>query len=89
MDIREKLINCLDSTGILIDDVNGADFDLREYIIDSLQFITSIVAIENEFGIEFPSELLIYDNLTSVNSFCEVIKNLIEQKEQQGGNGYA
>lgn len=75
METKERLVQCLEETGIFID-LQESDIDLRDYIIDSMQFITSIIAIESEFQIEIPSELLLYDNLISMNSFCEIIDEI-------------
>jgi len=62
--------------GILVPDDNN-DIDLSEYIIDSLQFISFIVEIENKFGIEIPDELLNIENLKSLNGFSQLIENIL------------
>jgi len=78
MDIKTNLIKIIDSLGIYVDDIDiSGDFDLREYIIDSLQFISMIVEIENEFDIEFPDDLLLYDNLKSFYAFTELLQTII------------
>ena len=78
MDIRSRIIKSLEEIGILIQVDDSIDIDLREYIEDSLQFITAVVELEVEFGIEIPSELLIYDNFASLNSFCKIIEELLD-----------
>ena len=55
--IKNDINTVLCDMGILVPDDNN-DIDLSEYIIDSLQFISFIVEIENKFGIEIPDELL-------------------------------
>ena len=50
--------------------------DLTEYILDSIQFISFIVELERELNIEFPDELLLYDNIRSLNGFISLIENL-------------
>lgn len=74
--IKEKLITCFEDIGIFIDLSNDEDIDLRDYIIDSLQFISTIISIEENFGIEFPAELMLYDNLASLNAFCKMIEGI-------------
>lgn len=75
-DIKEKLIACFEDVGIFIDFSEEDDIDLREYIDDSLQFISTIIAIEENFKVEFPAELMLYDNLASLNAFCKIIEEL-------------
>lgn len=45
-------------------------------IIDSLQYISTIVALESEFGIEFPDQSLSENVLTSVNEIANTISKL-------------
>ena len=52
------------------------DFDLREYIVDSLEFVSFIMEIEQHFEIEIPSELLIYDNIKSTVGFANMINEM-------------
>ena len=78
MNIRSRIIKSLEEIGILIQVDDDTDIDLREYIEDSLQFITAVVELEMEFEIEIPSELLIYDNFASLNSFCKIIEELLD-----------
>ena len=73
MEFANKIIEILNEEGIYIE-YKGEDLDLREYIIDSLQYISFIVDIENLFGIEIPDEYLIYDSIASLHSFSNVVK---------------
>ena len=78
MDIREKLLEILNENGIYIDkNKTTDDIDLREYIIDSMQFISFIVEIENKLNIEIPDECLIYDNISSLNGFSNIISCIV------------
>ena len=76
--IKHKIIECLEINGIFIDSINE-DFDLRQYIIDSMQFIGTIVTIEDELKIEIPPVYLHYDNLASFTAFCILIESLFEE----------
>lgn len=80
MDVREKLLNILEDSGIFIDRDNiqsEHDIDLREYITDSIQFISFIVEIEKELNMEFPDECLLYDKIASLNGFSIIIESVI------------
>lgn len=74
---RKDIIPILSNIGILIDEqMETFDVDLTEYILDSIQFISFIVELERELNIEFPDELLLYDNIRSLNGFKSLIENL-------------
>lgn len=80
MTIREKLIGCLLNIGIVVDETEE-DIDLKEYIVDSLQFISTVIEIERVFLIEFPDELLTYSVFDSLNGLANIIQTL-----QEGNN---
>ena len=70
---RKDIIPILSNIGILIDEqMETFDVDLTEYILDSIQFISFIVELERELNIEFPDELLLYDNIRSLNGFISL-----------------
>lgn len=74
---RKDIIPILSNIGILIDEqMETFDVDLTEYILDSIQFISFIVELERELNIEFPDELLLYENIRSLNGFISLIENL-------------
>ena len=77
-----RIIQALDNIGVFVES-QEEDLDLREYILDSVQFISAIIQIEDEFGIEIPSELLLHDNLASFNSFSKMIEDLSENKTNE------
>jgi acyl carrier protein len=79
MNIKNEIIRCAENAGIVLDSKASAEeVDLREYISDSLEFISFIVELENELGIEIPTEMLLFDNLASISSFSYMLKNLID-----------
>lgn len=51
MDFISDILALLYEEGIEIE-YNGVDLDLRDYITDSIQFISFIVDLENRFAIE-------------------------------------
>lgn len=77
MEIKEKIINCLKNIGIEIPN-NKEDIDLREYFEDSIMFVSAIVEIENQLKIEIPDEFLVYDKLSSLNSFAMELQDLLK-----------
>ncbi len=80
--MKERFIQILENMGIcILEAYEDEDVDLREYIVDSVQFISLILAVEEAFEFQFPDELLIYDNLKSLNAFVNIVENCcLEQK---------
>ena len=64
-----------EQNGIVIEQ-NGNLSDL-----DSLKLVSSIVDIEDKFNIEFPDELLLMDVFIDINSVCQIIQKIKEDKE--------
>ncbi len=78
MNIRKKVLDILDINGIFVDQKKVEnDIDLREYITDSIQFISFIVEIEKELNMEFPEEFLLFDKIASLNGFSNIIESII------------
>ncbi len=49
------------------------DEDLKDYGFDSLSFIRLIVFIEDEFDIEIPDDILLLDEMDTINKIYNVI----------------
>ena len=80
MNIEKTIIEVLDRVGIFIDvniDVVDGDIDLRNYIFDSLQFITFIVEMESTINIPLPDDFLIFDNFSSLKALSQNINTLL------------
>lgn len=78
-EIREVVRRCLDTIGIFITaEESVEDLDLRDYIEDSLQFISFIVGLENSLNVEIPDDFLQIDHIGSLNAFCEMLSELSE-----------
>lgn len=72
-----EIVEVLEEMGLVIEFCEDKmDFDLREYVVDSLEFVSFIMEIEQHFEIEIPSELLIYDNIKSTVGFANMINEL-------------
>ena len=79
LNIRNAIIESLDEIGIVIED-DEKDFDLQEYIVDSLQFISLVVTIEQKLNIEMPENLLLYERMKSFNGYCEAIREIVQSQ---------
>ncbi len=81
-DVQSIIANSLASVGCILP-TELEDFNLKDYIDDSLMFISAIVQIENDLAIELPDELLNYEAITSFKSFCIAISSYIEQQKSE------
>lgn len=80
MGITESVKNALDTVGCFVPEGNE-DFDLREYLFDSLTFISFMIEIENLLGISLPDEVLNFELLASFNGFVELIGEYTKEKQ--------
>lgn len=65
-DITERILNCLLELGIVFEQEEN-NFELTDYIEDSLTFISFVSELENEFDIEIPDEYLLQGVLGTLN----------------------
>lgn len=75
MDYRKGIIILLQDEGIALSHQDN-DVDLREYITNSIQFISFIVDIEEKFEITMPDEYLSYESLSSLYAFAGIVEDL-------------
>ncbi len=73
-EIMEGINSVLHEEMIFVDSVDEQT-DLREYIIDSIQFVNFIVDLENYFGIQIDDGYLNYDLLQSIGIIVNAVKN--------------
>lgn len=78
-EVRKAIIEELENLGIIIDD-SESDVDLLSIEIDSITFISFIVALEDRFDIIFPDEYLTMDVMSSLNGFSDLICALLPDK---------
>lgn len=72
--IKQCIFNVLNESGIYIDECEkNKDIDLREYLVDSLQYVNFIIEMEAYLGYELPDEVLAYESLASINGFANMI----------------
>ena len=70
---KMRLIECFNRNGI--EHISPS----TEY--DSLSFITTVVDIENEFGITFPDELLNADTFIDLETLTDIVKHQEKKKK--------
>ena len=85
MDIRNTVIKCLNNVGIVIE-CDAEDVNINDYNVDSITFISFIIDIENELGIEIPDGYLYSDILQSLNGFLSLVQQLIETNARKEGS---
>lgn len=75
--MREEVLHILDELGILIDEQEkDSDFDLMEYFLESIQFISFIVEVEEYLGTELPDEYLLPERYRSFNALCDAWEHI-------------
>ena len=74
--MEERVKKCFNNVGIIIDATEN--FDISEYLEDSLSFITFIVEVEDEFKIEIPDEYLMEGKLVTYQDVLNMINQLID-----------
>ena len=78
---RSRVIEIFAQSGVMANNPGPEeDLDLREYIEDSIQFISAVVEIENQWDIELHDELLSPESLASVNGFCKSLWELLPHR---------
>ncbi len=76
-EIREKIIECLENLGFVLDKMSEEkDVDLSEYILDSIDFVQFLVELEETFAIDIPDSMLGIDVLKSLNGLANMILEL-------------
>lgn len=78
--IKLYIFEIFDEAGIYIaENELEQDLDLRDYLVDSIQFVYFVVELEAKLDIELPDYILIYDNLSSINGFANMVLNYWEE----------
>ena len=77
--IKKILIDVFEDAGIYVDCEEKDDINISNYIKDSIQFISIIVAMEEKLEIEIPDELLSLDTFGSFNHLIDIILEITKQ----------
>ncbi len=72
----KKLYNIFSNIGIDLELVDISQATLVS-VCDSLQYMSLICDIEDEFGIVMSEELLVFDENRTIKSFIEEVKELL------------
>lgn len=77
--MESLIISILENMGfVLLED--DMDFDIRNYISDSIQFMEFIVNIEESLQVELDDEFLDYDLLASLKAFANKVQDFVNLK---------
>lgn len=75
-EIRVKICQALDKVGVFVEEPIE-EANLNQFFDDSIQFMTFIVELENVFEIEFPNEILVFDNFDRIDNICDIVSSLM------------
>ena len=83
MVIRNKVIAIIESNlEKIIESESVMDVDLVELGMDSISFIRVVVALEEEFDIEIPDELVLLNEMSTINKIVQIISDLKSGERQ-------
>jgi len=77
--MRDRIVGCMKNIGLTVES-DEPDFDVNEYIKDSITFITFIVELETEFDIEIPDEYLMPARLNTISNITKIFEKLINEQ---------
>ena len=80
--IRDRIISVFELNGFFLPFDSCSDIDITEYDISSLNFVSIIIGIEDEFDLEIPDERLTLDIFKSFNGLVELITVLENNKNK-------
>ena len=72
MNVREDILNILSDLGITVNDL-----DMLEQI-DSVEFMTLIVTLEDFFGITFQDEMVLFSVMDTVSKIEIIVNNMLD-----------
>mgnify|MGYP002645986522 CR=1 FL=1 len=81
MNIRERLLSCLQTLGIVTE--GEENFLLSDVIDTSLLFVSMIIEVEQEFEIEISDDYLIADRLVSFEDLENMVESVLQAKEEK------
>lgn len=83
---KQIILNVLNEMGFVVLENEEDDFNLQDYIVDSLQFVEFIVGIEETIGFTLTENFLDYNLLLSFRGFSEKLKEYMEKSVDQENN---
>ena len=84
--IKEKIINIVNDNIENVDIIGHeqTDEDLSLLGMDSIKFISIVVALEGAFEIEVPDEKLLITEMGTLNKIISVVSTALEKKNAGG-----
>lgn len=80
-EVKQSICDILQEMGFVIfEDWRKDDFNLQNYIVDSIQFVDFIVRLEERFGTMLSDEFLDYGVLESMCGFGEMLEEYLNNK---------
>lgn len=79
MDVRKEVIDAFSNVGVVLDESNKQD-NLSDLINESMVYVSLIVEIEEKLGIEIPTEYLIIDSFSNIDSFIDIMQKLYDER---------
>lgn len=80
-DIYNSIVDCMEQMGYVVFEKDELDFNIGDYITDSINFIEFIVKLEEIWNVELPDDFLSYDVLFSAKVFAEKLAYFLENKK--------
>ena len=77
MNLKEIVQKCLDENGIVVSEDGGFEE------LNSINFISTIVALEQELGIEFPDEYLLMDIMSDFEHLYDIIDSVVTNEARK------
>ena len=78
MGTKEKILSVFEEMGLNMENSDDSLL-LQEYIVDSIQFISLIISLEEKFGFIFPDEFLTYDSISTLGTLCQIVEEIEHQ----------
>ena len=66
-------------------DISNMDTEQTEIVMDSITFISIIVALEEEFDIEIPDEYLLLTEMNTISKMTDVISAVLDNQNNSIG----
>lgn len=79
MEIREKVKECLEESGLIV--LENGDIE----ITDSVNYIYAVLALEEAFDIEFAENYLNDDFMKSIDQLTDIIQLISQKSKTEGG----
>ena len=73
------LISMLEEIGYIVFEKDQEDFNISDYIADSMQFVQFILKIEEYYNIELSEDFLLYEILISAKGLANKIDAFIAE----------